>query len=134
MNTLPVIIRNIKSAEGVSLAVVETEKNLLQILMVDSAGSNSWIKTGDMAEVIFKETEVFLGRGIYGGISIQNQLGCEVVYIEKGSLLSMVKLRFGRSNLYSVVTSQSVDDLNIKAGDKITAMIMSNDITLMTRK
>ncbi len=132
MNTLPVTIKDITTAEGVTLAVVQAEKSLLQVLMIDSSCSNSWINIGDSAEVIFKETEVFLARGIYGGISIQNQLGCKVLHIDRGVLLSMIKLRFGRSNLYSIIPSQSIDYLQIKVGDPITAMIMSNDITLMS--
>lgn len=134
MNILPVIIKNIQSAEGVMMALVETEKNLLQVMMISSAGSNNWFQSGDHAEVIFKETEVFLGKGIYGGLSIQNQLLCEVTYIDKGTLVSMVKLRFGRSILYSVIETASLENLDVKTGDKITAMIMSNNITLMKHR
>lgn len=134
MNILPVIIKNIQSAEGVMMALVETEKKLLQVLMIDSAGSNHWFQTGDQAEVIFKETEVFLGRGIYEGLSVQNQLFCEVLYIEKGTLISMIELQFGLSKLYSVVETASLEHLDIRTGDNVMAMIMSNNITLMKHR
>jgi molybdopterin-binding protein len=131
MNILPVIIKNTQSAEGVMMALVETEGTLLQVMMIDSAGSKSWFLPGDHAEAIFKETEVFLGKGNQGGLSIHNQLLCEVMHFDKGTLVSIVILRFGHSKLYAAIETAFLDKLNLETGDHITAMIMSNNITLM---
>lgn len=131
MNILPVIIKNLQSAEGVMMALVETEGTLLQVMMIDSAGSKSWFQSGDHAEAIFKETEIFLGKGIRGELSIYNQLLCEVIHSDKGTLVSIVKLKFGRAKLNAVIETASLEKLNLQSGDKITAMIMSSNITLM---
>lgn len=81
--------------------------------------------------MIFKETEVALAKGDTKSISLRNQFPSKVISIEKGQVLSEIKLDYKGLNLTSIITTQSCHDLNIQIGDLLTALVKSNEIMLM---
>ena len=48
-----------------------------------------------------------------------------------GVVTAKVGVRVGENLIESVITRQSVEDLGIKVGDKVTAVIKSTEIMLM---
>jgi len=64
-------------------------------------------------------------------ISARNQLRGTVEAIVLGTVTAKVSVRVGDNLIESVITRQSVEDMNIKVGDKVTAVIKSTEIMLM---
>jgi molybdopterin-binding protein len=64
-------------------------------------------------------------------ISARNQLRGEVEAIVLGAVTAKVTVRVGENLIESVITRQSVEDLNIKVGDEVVAVIKSTEIMLM---
>jgi molybdate transport system regulatory protein len=64
-------------------------------------------------------------------ISARNQLRGTVEAIVLGVVTAKVSVRVGDNLIESVVTRQSVEDLNIKVGSVVTAVIKSTEIMLM---
>jgi molybdate transport system regulatory protein len=64
-------------------------------------------------------------------ISARNQLRGTVEAIVLGVVTAKVSVRVGDNLIESVVTRQSVEDLNIKVGGVVTAVIKSTEIMLM---
>ncbi len=64
-------------------------------------------------------------------ISARNQLKGIVEEVTLGVVTASVSLRVGEYLIESVITRQSVEDLNIKVGDEVTAVIKSTEIMLM---
>jgi molybdopterin-binding protein len=64
-------------------------------------------------------------------ISARNQLRGKVEAVVLGVVTAKVALRVGENLIESVITRQSVEDLGIKVGDEVTAVIKSTEIMLM---
>ena len=64
-------------------------------------------------------------------ISARNQLRGTVEAIDLGVVTAKVGVRVGENLIESVITRQSVQDLNIAVGTKVTAVIKSTEIMLM---
>jgi molybdopterin-binding protein len=64
-------------------------------------------------------------------ISARNQLAGKVESIVLGVVTAKVSVRVGENLIESVITRQSVEDLGIKVGDQVTAVIKSTEIMLM---
>ena len=64
-------------------------------------------------------------------ISARNQLPGKVEGIVLGVVTAKVTVRVGDNLIESVITRQSVEDLQIKVGSEVTAIIKSTEIMLM---
>ena len=64
-------------------------------------------------------------------ISARNQLRGTVEAVELGVVTAKVSVRVGENLIESVITRQSVEELNIAVGDEVTAVIKSTEIMLM---
>jgi molybdopterin-binding protein len=64
-------------------------------------------------------------------ISARNQLPGKVEAIVLGVVTAKVTVRVGDNLIESVITRQSVEDLKIKVGSEVTAVIKSTEIMLM---
>jgi molybdopterin-binding protein len=64
-------------------------------------------------------------------ISARNQLPGTVESIVLGVVTAKVAVRVGDNVIESVITRQSVEDLNIKVGSQVTVVIKSTEVMLM---
>jgi molybdate transport system regulatory protein len=64
-------------------------------------------------------------------ISARNQLPGTVETVDLGVVTAKVGVRVGENLIESVITKQSVQELNIKVGSKVTAIIKSTEVMLM---
>ena len=64
-------------------------------------------------------------------ISARNQLRGTVETVDLGVVTAKVGVRVGENLIESVITKQSVEDLNIKVGSEVTALIKSTEVMLM---
>jgi molybdopterin-binding protein len=65
-------------------------------------------------------------------ISARNQLKGTIESIVLGVVTAKVSVRVGDNLIESVITRQSVEELNLQVGDTVTAVIKSTEIMLMT--
>jgi molybdopterin-binding protein len=64
-------------------------------------------------------------------ISARNQLRGTVETVDLGVVTAKVGVRVGENLIESVITKQSVEELNIKVGSEVTAIIKSTEVMLM---
>ena len=64
-------------------------------------------------------------------ISARNQLRGIVEAIDLGVVTAKVGVRVGDNLIESVITRQSVEDLNIQIGSEVTAVIKSTEVMLI---
>ncbi len=64
-------------------------------------------------------------------ISARNKLQGVVEEIKLGVVTASVSVRVGENLIESVITRQSVEDLGLKKGDTVTALIKSTEVMLM---
>lgn len=64
-------------------------------------------------------------------LSARNQLAGAVVAVSRGPVSSMVKIDIGGGVIVtSAVTSETVDELGLAVGDKVTAIIKASDVLI----
>ncbi len=65
-------------------------------------------------------------------ISARNKLKGVITKIEKGTVASTVKIEISKSaNLTSMITKEAVEELNLKEGDKVEAVIKATEILIL---
>ena len=62
-------------------------------------------------------------------LSARNVLAGKVVSVSKGTTTAHVKIAIGKgATITSSITNEAVDDLELKVGDKVSAIIKSSDV------
>lgn len=64
-------------------------------------------------------------------ISARNQLRGIVEEVVLGTVTAKVSMRVGENLIESVITRQSAEEMGLKIGDEITALIKSTEVMLM---
>jgi len=58
---------------------------------------------------------------------------CKVLKIDRGALLSTIKMQFQEFVITSAITTRAVDSLQIIIGEEIEALVKANEISLMKK-
>jgi molybdopterin-binding protein len=61
-------------------------------------------------------------------VSARNQLKGEIVDIVLGTVMAHVTIKVGENLVESVITRRSVDEMKLKKGDKVTAVIKATEV------
>jgi molybdate transport system regulatory protein len=130
MNTLEGKIEKITTKNNLTLVGIKVGDVHLSAIVIDTPETVPHLKEGNAIHVIFKETEVILGSGKDHHISLQNKLEGYVDSIETGDLLSRLILDTTVGKIVSVITTNAVNQLQLKRGSEITAMIKTNEMML----
>ena len=133
MNRIQGVITQIQKSGAIMLVDVDIDGHGFSALLIESATRPEWLQTGNTIDLVFKETEVSLAKGLSGNISMRNRMMCSVLNIERGDLLSIITLQFNKYTITSAVTTRAVDSLKIIIGDEIEALVKANEISLMKK-
>jgi molybdate transport system regulatory protein len=130
MNKLPAIITTIQQSGSILLVDTEVDGQGFSALLIESFKKPEWLYEGNAVDLVFKETELSMAKELSGKISIRNRMGCHILEIEKGELLSKITLQFKRFTIASAITTRSANSLQLKVGDEVDAMVKSNEVSL----
>jgi molybdopterin-binding protein len=131
MNKLAGHIADIETNGELSLVSVKvTEGVVLRAIIIDTPATAPYLKQGASVNITFKETEVVLGTSAEHQISLQNRITGTIVHIEKGRLLSRVRIQTRAGEICSVVSSRAVAQLDFKETMNVCAMIKLNETML----
>jgi molybdate transport system regulatory protein len=133
MNKLTGIITQIQQSGAILLVDVDIDGHGFSALLIESANQQQWLQKGNSIDLVFKETEVSLAKGLSGLISLRNRLMCKVQHVERGELLSKITLKFQKHTITSAITTRSVDSLQISVGDEMEALVKANEVSLMKK-
>lgn len=64
-------------------------------------------------------------------ISGRNQIPGEVVEIKLGDVVCEVVLQVGENQISGVITRTSVDNMELKIGDRVTALIKATEVSFI---
>jgi molybdate transport system regulatory protein len=130
MNQLKATITAIESAGDISLVTLAAGGESFSSLVIDTPATAAYLQTGKEMVMVFKETEMAIGKSLHGGLSLRNRFPARVRQIEAGVILSSVLLDFNGIPLQAVITSRSVADLQLAVGDEVLGLVKSNEISL----
>ena len=61
-------------------------------------------------------------------VSARNQLKGEITDIVLGAVMAHITIQVGENVIESVITRRSADELNLKKGDSVTAVIKATEV------
>lgn len=64
-------------------------------------------------------------------VSARNKLAGIVREIHLGGVIALVKIDVGDNLIEAVITQDSVEDMGLKAGDRVTALVKSTSVMVM---
>jgi molybdate transport system regulatory protein len=131
MNKLRGQIIRIESNDHVSLVDVDVSGDHFTATLLETPEDAPYLRVGNKVDVLFKETEVSLAKGLAGLISLRNRVLTTVKLVRSGVILSEVVLDYRGQTISSIITSGSIRRLDIKPGDEVEALVKANEVTLM---
>lgn len=131
MNRIQGHIIEIEVNGSLSLVTVAVhEKIRIKTIIVETPDTASYLKLEHPIYVLFKETEVVIGTGDLSGISLQNRIEGTIKDIKEGQLISQILLSTEVGDISSIISARAVNQLSLKEGDSVTALIKLNEIML----
>jgi len=130
MNVLKGHIQKIVVEGSLSLVHIRVHNVVLTSIVIDKPGQAPYLNQDSAVDVIFKETEVIIGKGHEHAISMQNKLKGHVLTIKKEKLLSKIRVETEAGEISAVITTDAVHQLKLHEGSEITALIKTNEIML----
>ena len=64
-------------------------------------------------------------------LSGRNKLFGEVIEIKRGDVVCEVVMQAGENQIAGVITTTSVDAMNLKPGDQVTALIKATEVSFL---
>ena len=130
MNQLKGVITSVQSEGNLSLVTLDAGVLLATAIVIDTPASAPWMVAGTQVLVRVKETEVVIARDWSGQISMRNRWPASIVSLQTGRLLTSVQLICGGQSITSIITTQSATDMNLQPGDRVTALVKTNEISI----
>ena len=121
------------NSDGIIMVDMIAAGLTMTALLIDTPHNPDWLKQGNLIYAVFKETEVSIAKDFSGKISLRNKIPCRVSHVERGELMSIIHMTFMNYKIQSAITTRSVDSLDLRKDDEVTAMIKANEITLMQK-
>lgn len=130
MNIFKGTISNIKTSGSLSLVEVNIDGIIFKSIIIDTPETAFYLKINNDVKIIFKEAEVVISKGNLENISLQNKVSGLIIKIEKDELLSKITLKTKIGEIRSIILTDAVEQLVLKNGDEIVAMVKTNEMIL----
>lgn len=131
MNNYTGEITAIEHDNHLSLVMIRVGETIFSSVVIDTHDTSAYLRTGKRIQVLFKETEVLIGKNIpEDSISLQNKMRGNITKIETGKLLSRLEINTAAGRVVSVITTHAVQQMQLMEGDEVTAMVKTNEIML----
>ncbi|MES1160483.1 MAG: TOBE domain-containing protein [Bacteroidota bacterium] len=132
MNILSGNITDITTADDISLVKVDAAGIIFTTIVIDTPERSAYLRKGSPVRLLFKETEVMIASPAPLAISIQNRIGCLIKNIRAGKILCELTLSLEDSEeeIRSIITLNACKQLSLQTGDKVIALIKTNEVSL----
>ena len=130
MNILKGIIEKLTIHGKLTLINLKVKDVLMSAIVIDTPDTAPYLKTGNEITVLFKETEVIMATGNTDQISLRNKFYGTIDKIETNEILSKLTINTSVGKIKSIITTNAVNQLQLKKDIEVTAMVKTNEIML----
>lgn len=127
MNTLRAKVLKIENKDSLNLVTFSFKSINLFMISLDL---NEQIKENAKVVVYVKPTNISLAKEFEGQISSSNKLKGQIISIEKGQLLSSVICNVLDIQIQSMITTNSLNNMNLCVHDNITLFFKASDLSI----
>lgn len=131
MNRLPGTISAVEVQGSIALIDTAVGEQCFTATLIGAGEEVATWSPGMPVTLLFKETEVSLAKNLSGLISMRNRMMSTVTAIERGKLLTKVRLDFNGHVIESIITTRSSQALGLAVGDKVEGLVKANEMTLL---
>ena len=134
MSQLLATIENIESVESLNIVTFDCAAQKLQMVSLELPES---VTKGKKVTLACKPTSVAIAKptveieGFCAMLSYANQLSVKISSLDEGILLSSVMLTLGNFTLESILSTDALRRLDLKAGDEVIALIKANELSIL---
>ena len=133
-NRLPVKITGIKKGKLNAHISLDWRSLPMSVIITSNSVDEMRLEEGDPIEVLFKASDVIIAQGLSGKLSARNILPGIITGITKGFPLAMITLDCKEDKVAAELTISSLEDMDLKAGDRVDAVIKSSELILAKKK
>ncbi len=126
MNKLKAVVVNIDSLENLTIAQFDFKGTRLSMM---SLGLSN-IEVGTKVLLSINASHIAIAKDLKGDISLSNRFDCIIKKLVKGKLLSSLSLDFKGTVLTSIITTNSVNRMNLKENDEVTALVKASELSI----
>jgi len=120
----------IESTQHMSMVDIDVQGDVFSSIVLETPASASYLKQGNSVQILFKETEVSIGKNLTGLISLRNRFKGTIRRIEKSEILSKVFLNYQSQEIVSIISTRSVQKLGLIDGDAVEWLVKTNEVSL----
>jgi molybdopterin-binding protein len=131
MNKIKGTITAIETDEGISLVTVEVSEHAFSAVVIDTPQTAGYLRMGGPVSLVFKETEMAIGKNLSGGLSLRNRFPGRIIAIEEGKVLTNITVDFEGMPLMSVITTPASKRLLLQVGDPVEGLVKATEMSLM---
>lgn len=126
MNELRATVTQIQNLDNLNLVELEHENILLTMINLELDN----LKVNDEVILCVNSSHISIAKEFKGEISLSNKLPCTIDTIDKGELLSSLKINIHNTYFTSIITTKSVNRMNLNLGDEVLALIKASDLQI----
>ncbi len=130
MNSLQGIIEDVEVSGNLSLVTIKVKKCVFKSIVIETPETANYLRKDGKINVLFKETEVIIGKDEKMQISIRNKMLGLIKSVESGSLLSKLVIDTNAGEIISIITTNAVKNLGLAVGSSVLAMVKTNEVLL----
>ena len=127
MSSLIATVTNIDNCDSLHIVKFDCKGQTLSMMSLDLSDD---IQVGTKVKLAVKPSHIAIAKNFSGEVSYSNKLETTIETIENGQLLSSVKLSFVDTTLESIITVNSSKKMDLKVGDKVTALIKASEVSI----
>ena len=113
-----------------SLVEIKVFEDSFWAIVLGTTGDTDYLRIGELVVLLFKETEVSIGKNLNGLISLRNRFKSKIKEIRGGKLLSSLTLDYHGIDVGSVISTRSTTTMDLKIGETVEWLVKTNEITL----
>jgi len=120
----------IESTQHMSMVDIDVQGDVFSSIVLETPASASYLKQGNSVQMLFKETEVSIGKNLTGLISLRNRFKGTIRRIERSEILSKIHLNYKSQEIVSIISTRSVQKLGLIDGDEVEWLVKTNEVSL----
>ncbi|MBE0650750.1 MAG: TOBE domain-containing protein [Bacteroidales bacterium] len=130
MNILKGNINSLNTSGRLTIVTLDVSGFSLKSIIIENPETVTYLRIGNPIQVMFKETEVVVGKGSDIAVSLDNRIDGVITEITKGVLLSSLIIDTKAGKIKATLTSESVTKLDLQPGEPVTALVKTTEIML----
>ena len=130
MNKLIGKIVLIESSPHMSMVDIDVDGDVFSSIVLETPATAGYLKLGKQITLLFKETEVSIGKNLSGWISLRNRFKATISGFEKSDILTKVFLNYKGNEIISIISSRSAQKLGLFVGDNVEWLVKTNEVSL----